>query len=976
MDGNSLDLRQLREPSAEFRGAPFWSWNGEMEEGRITAQLRSFYDAGMGGAFIHSRSGLKTPYMGEKWFSCVEAAVNTAVHAGKKVYLYDEDRYSSGFAGGEVCREHPEFRACHLTVATRPVPDGDLLAVFAVRRTAPGQVAEYRRLADEAQAAPGEEVLYFQVCDFVRNPQWHNDSNPTDLCNKEAVERFIELAYEPYAAAVGQYFGDTIPAVFTDEVCLTVLPSGKRTEDVLANHHWTRDYPRLFSERYGYDFRDYLPELFFEVESPKMPSLPKDYLQGLSDLFEENFSRRLGQWCAGHGLAFTGHLNFANFLDFTRVGNPMAQFRHWQWPGMDILTDQVAKLAAFKMTSSAAHQFGGRVICETYGCTGWDWPLERHRFQSGWQFCLGVDFRCHHLSHYSLAGWGKKDYPASIAHHSPWFEDYNQIEDHCGRLSYALTRGWYAARILVLSPYETVTGLYRGHHFGPTDPVKEKLEYLNEVWEKINRTLIEHHIDFDYGDEGQLCENGLCRDGKITLGAMEYDRVLVLPGHDPDPRTLAMLEEGGIAPTYLPENLPETLPEEWSDGLRITCGGSNAAQVWSTRRFDGEKTILFLQSMADERMEPEVTVSCAGPVLLMAEDDGSLIRIPAETLEGELRFRLTLEPGANALVLLGYEAEAEELPGPMPARTLELPADGYRYTLEEPNTLPLDQVQIAFGHGEWSEAMSVSEAEERIRSRYGLESMRFYESPQPWYIHQYCYRSFRELCRMRFVFRAAQVPEKCALVLEGYERFESVTLNGNPVPRPAGWLIDEDLQTASVEKLVQEGENVLEVRFRYGTDLELENMALAGIFGVGPIRSDEALNSNNVQLVALPETLTSGSWAENGLPFYTGRLTYHYEWTDDGTPCVLDLSRAKMLGCVVTHNGTRMARLCRPYKFDLTDTIKAGRNELQIQLIPGRKNILGPLHVERALIVEPDDFRFDSPFWQEDYQLHTYGLMP
>jgi hypothetical protein len=296
--------------------------------------------------------------------------------------------------------------------------------------------------------------------------------------------------------------------------------------------------------------------------------------------------------------------------------------------------------------------------------------------------------------------------------------------------------------------------------------------------------------------------------------------------------------------------------------------------------------------------------------------------------------------------------------------------------LEEPNTLPLDQVQIAFDGGPWSEGMSLSEAEERIRSRYGLPPMRFYESAQPWYIHRCCYRSFEERCRMRFIFMVSDLPISCALVLEGYDRFESVTLNGKPVPPPTGWFIDRDLQTVPVNDLLQLGDNILEVEFCYDTDMELENMALAGIFGVGPIRSDEALNSNNVQLVALPETLTSGSWAENGLPFYTGRLTYHYEWTDDGTPCVLDLSRAKMLGCVVTHNGTRMARLCRPYKFDLTDTIKAGRNELQIQLIPGRKNILGPLHVERALIVEPDDFRFDSPFWQEDYQLHTYGLMP
>lgn len=971
-DSTRLQPEELKNPSAAYRSAPFWSWNGDMQEQRVSDQLTSFYEAGMGGAFIHSRSGLKTPYMEEQWFACVQAAIDTAVREDGKVYLYDEDRYSSGFAGGAVCRQNPEFRQRHLTVATVPVPDGDTLAVFAVRRPTPTQVASYHRLGEGEVAAPDEETLWFQVCDFVRNPNWHNHCDPVDLCNAEAVDAFIALTHDRYAAECGTHFGDVIPALFTDEVCLAVLPSGKRTEYVIANHHWTRDYPRIFRERYGYDFLDYLPELFFATDHPCRPTLARDYLVGLSDLFEENYSRRCGEWCAAHHLALTGHLNFADFLDFARCGNVLRQFRHWQWPGMDILTDRVAKLAAFKMAASAAHQYGdGRVVCEMYGCTGWDWPPERQRFHTGWQYCLGVNFRCQHLSHYTLAGWGKKDYPGSMTPHTPWFADYREIEDHSARLSYALTRGTYAARTLVLSPFTAVADLFRGHHFDDSDPSAADLAALNTQWERINRALIDNHVDFDYGDEGDL----VAAEGSIAVGRMHYDRVVVLPGHTLSTAAEAVLTEAGV-PVYrlTDEYIPAAWLAEWGADCRLTIGGVNADRVWSTRRLDGEQTILFMQSMADDEQTVDVTLTAPGAVLLLEERTGDLIRLPSATMDGVTTATVTLLPRGNALLLFGYDAVGKQLPPPPPTKTIVPDADHYDYTLDEPNTLPLDMVQIRVNDGDWSEPISISEAEDRIRRRYDLPPMLFYDTAQPWYLHRHRYQAFDEVWQMRCVFTVAAIPTACRLALEGYSTYDAITLNGGTIPTPDGWLIDPDWQTVDVASMLRLGENELLLTFRYDTDIELENFALAGTFGVSRIRPEMGWLAENVQVTALPSRIDGGAWADNGLPFYTGRLTYHLPFYSDGTPCALDLSQAQALGYAVTVNDHREARLCPPFVFDLSDHLRAGDNILHIQLIPGRKNLLGPLHAENPVMADPYDFRFDSHWWQEEYALHTFRL--
>ena len=94
---------------AKLRPMPFWAWNGTLAADEIRSQIRDMKRMGFGGFFIHSRYGLETAYLGEKWFDCVRAAIDEAQKQGILPWLYDEDRWPSGSAGGEVTRSHPEY---------------------------------------------------------------------------------------------------------------------------------------------------------------------------------------------------------------------------------------------------------------------------------------------------------------------------------------------------------------------------------------------------------------------------------------------------------------------------------------------------------------------------------------------------------------------------------------------------------------------------------------------------------------------------------------------------------------------------------------------------------------------------------------------------------------------------------------------------------------------------------------------------
>ena len=67
-----FDEKLFLRPPKEYRGAPFWAWNGRLNTEQLLKQIPQFHDMGMGGAHIHCRVGLDTPYLSEEFFQNVK----------------------------------------------------------------------------------------------------------------------------------------------------------------------------------------------------------------------------------------------------------------------------------------------------------------------------------------------------------------------------------------------------------------------------------------------------------------------------------------------------------------------------------------------------------------------------------------------------------------------------------------------------------------------------------------------------------------------------------------------------------------------------------------------------------------------------------------------------------------------------------------------------------------------------------------
>ena len=131
---NSASARRLFEdPPRQYRSAPLWVWNDMLTAEQIRSTMRDLADQKVRQVFVHPRPGLMTPYLSDDWFRLWKVALREAEKLDMNVWIYDENSYPSGFAGGLVPDAMPESRGKTLTLEeakTPPSLNDGIVAVF------------------------------------------------------------------------------------------------------------------------------------------------------------------------------------------------------------------------------------------------------------------------------------------------------------------------------------------------------------------------------------------------------------------------------------------------------------------------------------------------------------------------------------------------------------------------------------------------------------------------------------------------------------------------------------------------------------------------------------------------------------------------------------------------------------------------------------------------------------------------------
>ncbi|NOU96828.1 hypothetical protein GC093_26930 [Paenibacillus sp. LMG 31456] len=1025
MAGSVQLRRKFEHPSVEYRSAPFWAWNDDLQEEELVRQIQQMKDQGMGGFFIHSRDGLETDYMGREWMDYVRTAVQTAEQLGMQVWLYDEDRWPSGFAGGLVqARGGDAYRAKGLTMEVCQQGNSwdlaDAAALFKAVIEERSLIRCERLPINEKPTLDKDEVLLVFRVEVSVYSEWFNNEAPPDNLNPDAVRAFIETTYEAYKQEVGEQFGTTIRGVFTDEP--SIHDRHCRFTEGRGWIPWTWSFPSFFQERRGYDLLDIVPFMYFNGEYSSQAR--HDYWRTVTERFSEAYSKQLGDWCGDNGIAFTGHYLWENNMGTaTRVcGAVMPNYRFQQVPGIDMLNEQTNEYITVKQCTSVANQYGRKfVLTETYGCTGWGFTFEGQRWIGDFQYVLGVNMRSQHLALYSIKGCRKRDYPPVFNYNTSWWKYNYVIEDYYAKLSAVLTEGTPIRDILVLHPSSTAWSMVGTGPYGfPARGKDRDVSATNTFGHEFNSflgKLLKGHYDYDLGDETIMAETGAVRGNKLAVNLAEYSIVVIPPIqtmlHSTYRLLADFLDAGGkvIAvgqqpsmlegrPTELLSQLyghPNLLQvqdvEETIEALvhisprRVSVTHEDAKEapefLYMLREADDCRTLFLVNNDREGSHQVRIAMEGSGSLEEWSALTGDVKAVEVEVKDGYIHFIAEFGPADSRLYILDKKqasickmdiAAAAKVKHPLEDGSIEAvlelgPISGYTRTM--PNVLTLDTCSYRFNEQEWSEEVDVWLAQKEIRDALGMRQVYYNGIEQRYKWINKPHPGNGTPVQLKFTFHAAVLPqEQVYLVVESAEYYE-ITLNGSAVPNhPDGWFLDRSFDRVPLPG-IREGMNELVLSCSYHNRMEVEDIYLMGDFGVDIDR----------EIIAEPETLTLGDWCTQGYFHYCGSMIYHFNILGNNvvkTRTLLELQGYSAVTVEVRVNGHLAGHV--PWRaanlLDLTEHLLDGENRIDIEVMGSPRNMLGPFH---HLSGEPSttswaSFRKSGSDYTPEYRLRPYGL--
>lgn len=1022
-DEKTLSKELFKNPTCEYRGTPFWSWNCKLDEDMLRRQISCLKEMGFGGYHMHSRVGMASEYLGEEFMQMVSACVDEAKKQDMLAWLYDEDKWPSGYAGGLVTKD-PKYSQRIAVFSPDAIGLPELLpfdeavakgepyyiASYDVQLNDKGELIAYKVIGIDDKAEGNKWNLYAKT---QPKSGWFNGLNYVDVLNKEAIDKFIEVTHERYKEVVGDEFGKRVPAIFTDEpqfCCKGTLKFATST-DAPVDMPWTPRLPELFNEKTGMDIISKMPELLWDLPDGEVSRFRYLYHDFITELFAEAFCDNIGKWCDENDIMLTGHvMREDNLLGQTSaVGEAMRTYRGFGLPGIDTLCDENPYLLnCAKQCQSAVHQKGSEaMLSELYGVTNWDFDFRHHKLQGDWEAALGVTVRVPHLSWVSMAGEAKRDYPASINYQAPWYKEYKYIEDHFSRVNTALTRGKADVKVAVIHPIESYW-----LHWGPSENTHAVREQLDKRFTDLCQWLLFGTVDFDYVSESLLKDMYVPGGDGFNVGAMSYKTVIVPALETIRSTTLKALSDFaarggkvvfvGKCPKYvdaIPSDEPKALYNSsvHADFEQIdVLGAVEDVRDVEIRRISGVKTDSLIYNMREDndckwlfiahglkdygkRMTHEGHNDMNAPKVdrVIITVRGEYIPELYDTLSGDIAAVKHEYKNGNTVIYYDIYTESSLLlkltpgcdGGYMPA---EIKKEGklivlkgkHEYELEEPNVLLLDTAEFALDDSEFEPEEELLRLDTECRGRLNIEPK--HTMPQPWVFDD---KDSGHTLTLRFTINSEIDVDGTYLAIEDAEKHE-FTFNGEKlVPAIEGYFTDESIKTFKLPH-INKGENILTVKLKLSIRSNTEWCYVLGDFGV-------KVEGDVKTIIPRADKIGYSALRMQTMPFYGGNIIYKNEIE---TPdCDLLIRAPFYRGAVIKVyvDGVDCGYIANaPYSLEVTG-IKAGKHTVDFKLFGNRYNSFAAVHdtVYSRRWFGPNMWRTSGDEFSYEYQLKDMGIL-
>ena len=1019
-----LSEELFRNPTSEYRGTPFWAWNCKLEKDELLRQIDVMQAMGFGGFHMHARTGMATEYLGDEYMELIKSCVEKARSDKMLAWLYDEDRWPSGAAGGFVTKDKKN-RLRHLLLTRKPyslekkiervvdssaisarTENGFLIACFDVCLNSDGNLAAYRQIGADDLA---EGFKLYAYAETAEPGPWYNNQTYADTLNPDTIAEFIRITYDRYLEFFADDFGSVVPAIFTDEPQFahkTTLGFAHDNKDVTIP--WTIDLPETFASAYpGDELVPHLPELLWE-KPDGVSRIRYLYHDHVAERFAQAFADQCGDWCQKHGIMLTGHMMEEPTLQCQTkaLGEAMRSYRGFQLPGIDMLCDRYEYTTA-KQAQSASRQHGNPgVLSELYGVTNWDYDFRGHKIQGDWQAALGVTVRVPHLSWVSMNGEAKRDYPGTFNYQAPWHTEYALIENHFARINTAMTRGKPIVRIGVIHPIESYW-----LHWGAEESTRSVREHKDEQFMNLTNWLISGLMDFDFIAESLLpsqCDISNISGIAFPVGQMSYDAVIVPGCETLRSTTLERLEHFrnaggkvifmGPAPRYQDAYINDRGNKLHERSERIeferlalldALSGLREIDIFDSSGGRAENLVYQLREETDCRWlfvahakapANKDVINCRMLKLRLAGEwavtlyntlTGDITPIPSEAAFGFTAVSYPFYDHDSLLLRLTKEPTGEPRSIPMPDVAAK-DSNIQRWiwpvpiTLEEPNVLLFDMAEYKLGDEEYRPLEEILRLDNVLRQELSWPS-RMEAVAQPWVESD---ETTPHIVTLRFTFESNIPVANAKLALERPD-IAFIRLNGASVPMLInGWYVDKSIQTVDLPDLLV-GKNTIEVIYLYGRKVDLEYLYLLGDFGV-------SVAGTTATLTEPVRELAFGDITRQGLPFYGGNIIYHLEAATKTGEMNIEASNYRGHLLNISIDGEKQGKIIfSPYRLAVKG-LEPGKHKVDIKYFGNRINTFGQLHCvirDEGFWWGPNSWRTTGEAWSYEYKFWPQGIM-
>jgi len=972
-------------PARDFSTGPLWVWNDRLTEDEIRSTLGDLASQHVRQVWVHPRPGLMTPYLGRVWFRMWKIALDEAKRLDMNVWIYDENSYPSGFAGGLVPEALPRSRGqgVHFREAERPpTVDPRTLAVYRLESN------RYENVIEQVRAGKKLPPATYLVAEIQLAPRggWFGGKFYVDLLQPGVTEKFLDITLGAYQREIGEQFGRRVPGCFTDEPHLA--PAG--------GLHWSDTLAARFQRRWGYDLVEQLPSLVRPLGDWKR--VRHDYQQFLLEQFIEHWSKPYYEYCESHHLEFTGHYWEHGWPGASHGGDNMAMYAWHQRPAIDNLMNeysldvhgQFGNARSVRELASVANQLGrDRTLCETYGAGGWDMRFEDMKRIGDWLYVLGVNTLNQHLSYITIRGARKRDHPLSFSYHEPWWDNYHVLADYFTRLSLVMSAGRQVNHVLLLEP-TTTAWMYQ-----PDRSAVKQLDAIGASFQQLIHRLEAAQAEYDIGSEDILRRHGRTEVGgrqkpaRLIVGERGYDLVVLPPFTEniniPTADLLEKYVRGGgqvlccgEPPTLVDGRRSDRLErlargEGWK---RVTVDAALAAMRrvstagLTVRRASGDRGLLFhhRRQLKDGQIVLLVNTSIdapsAGTINAAARGvecwDAATGRIepyPFEPTDGGLRAAFHLPPCGSLLLSLTRD------PRPVTKvtsteSTMIRPQGPPTIRRLDPNVLLIDYVDVEAG-GQRRVQTYFYPAQQFVFRQNGMERNPWDSAVQ--FRDQWITKTFAEKSGFQATYRftiEGDVPQPLEIVIERPDLY-TITCHGQQItPEPGAWWLDKSFARIDLSHVARTGPNAVTLRAEPFTVYhELEPAYVLGNFRLKP--------TNAGFTIVPPRPLELGraahgddgrpleagvarGWNQQGHPFYGAGVAYEETFEIPHPHGTYHVVLPDWYGCVatVTVNGQPAGTIAyRPWQCAVTPAVVAGTNRVHVVVFGTLKNTLGPHHL-------------------------------